>query len=63
MVVEESNSFKFEKYIFDVFKYFDNFTFLEVDENIEFAPIKAFTGNATPERVLEMYLNKIKKRS
>ena len=62
MVVEEPNSFKFEKYIFDVFKYFDNFTLLEVDENMEFAPIKSFTGNATPERALEMYLNKIKKR-
>lgn len=61
MVVQEPNSFKFEKFIFDVFKYFDNFTLLEVDENQEFAPIKAFTGMATPERALEMYLKKMKK--
>ena len=61
MVVQEPNSFKFEKFIFDVFKYFDNFTLLEVDENMEFAPIKAFTGMATPERALEMYEKKMKK--
>lgn len=59
MVVEEPNSFKFEKFIFDVFKYFDKFTLLEVDRNLEFAPIKAFTGNSTPENALDMYLKKI----
>lgn len=61
MVVQEPNSFKFEKFIFDVFQYFDNFTLLEVDENQEFAPIKAFTGIATPERAIEMYINKMKR--
>lgn len=61
MVVQEPNSFKFEKFIFDVFKYFDNFTLLEVDESLEFAPIKAFTGMATPERALEMYVRKMKR--
>lgn len=61
MVVREPNSFKFEKFIFDVFQYFDNFTLLEVDESQEFAPIKAFTGMATPERALEMYEKKMKK--
>lgn len=59
MVVEEPNSFKFEKFIFDVFKYFEEFTLLEVDRNLEFAPIKAFTGNSTPENALDMYLKKI----
>ena len=61
MVVQEPNSFKFEKFIFDVFKYFDNFTLLEVNGNLEFAPIKAFKGIATPERALEMYINKMKR--
>ena len=61
MVVQEPNSFKFEKFIFDVFQYFENFTLLEVDENQEFAPIKAFTGIATPERAVEMYEKKMKK--
>ena len=53
------NSFKFEKFIFDVFKFFDTFTLLEVEPQLEFAPIKAFTGNATPETALELYLNKM----
>ena len=52
------NSFKFEKFIFDAFKVSKNFTLLEVKKEDEFAPIKAFTGEATPEIALEMYLNK-----
>lgn len=58
VVVKEPNSFKFEKFIFDVFKYFNNFTLLEVEENDEFAPIKAFTGNHTPETALDLYCKK-----
>ena len=61
MVVEEPNSFKFEKFIFDVFEYFENFTLLEVDSKVEFAPIKAFTGISTPEKAIEMYINKMKR--
>lgn len=57
----EPNSFKFEKFIFDAFKYSKNFTLLEVDANDEFAPIKSFTGSATPETALELYLKKINK--
>lgn len=49
------NSFKFEKFIFDSFKYFDKLLLLEVSPNEEFAPIKAFTGNETPETALELY--------
>ena len=52
----QPNSFKFEKFIFDAFKYFKNFTLLEVEASKEFAPIKSFTGNATPETALELYL-------
>ena len=58
VVVKEPNSFKFEKFIFDIFKYYKRFTLLEVERNDEFAPIKAFTGNATPETALELYLKK-----
>ena len=61
MVVEEPNSFKFEKFIFDVFKYFDNFTLLEVDSKMEFSPIKAFTGEFTPENAVNMFLRKEEK--
>lgn len=58
VVVKEPNSFKFEKFIFDIFKYYKKFTLLEVERNDEFAPIKAFTGNATPETALDLYLKK-----
>lgn len=58
VVVKEPNSFKFERFIFDVFRYFDNFTLLEVKEDDEFAPIKAFTGKYTPETALNLYCKK-----
>lgn len=61
IVAASQNSFEFEKFIFDVFKYFDNFTLMEVKKEDEFAPIKAFTGTATPEIALEMYLDKMKR--
>jgi UDP-N-acetylglucosamine/UDP-N-acetylgalactosamine diphosphorylase len=34
------NSYKYEKFIFDSFRFFDNITLLRVDEDKEFAPIK-----------------------
>ena len=58
VVVKEPNSFKFEKFIFDSFKYINNFTLLEVEENDEFAPIKAFTGDYTPETAVDLYCKK-----
>lgn len=58
VVPSEPNSFKFEKFIFDVFKFYKNFTLLEVQAIDEFAPIKSFTGNATPETALKLYLDK-----
>lgn len=51
------NSFKFEKFIFDGFALFDRILLLEVPTNEEFAPIKSFTGSATPETALELYKN------
>lgn len=62
IVPSSPNSFKFEKFIFDAFKYFNDFTLLEVEPELEFAPIKAFTGAYTPETALELYLKKITKR-
>ena len=58
VVVKEPNSFKFEKFIFDAFKYFNNFTLLEVEKNEEFAPIKSFTGKYTPETAIDLYCKK-----
>lgn len=54
-IPEKPNSFKFEKFIFDSFQAFDKLLLLEVDPNEEFAPIKAFSGDATPETALELY--------
>lgn len=54
-VPEKPNSFKFEKFIFDSFKMFDRLLLFEVDSDEEFAPIKAFSGDATPETALELY--------
>ena len=58
IVAKEPNSFKFEKFIFDVFPYFQKLMLLEVEEEMEFSPIKSFTGEATPETALEKYLKK-----
>ncbi len=60
VAVSEPNSFKFEKFIFDVFKHFEKFTLLEVDRSEEFSPIKSFNGDENPEKALEMYLKKNK---
>ena len=60
IVVTSPNSFKFERFIFDSFKYYKKFTLLEVKREDEFAPIKAFTGDATPEIALNMYKEKMK---
>ena len=56
-VPTKPNSFKFEKFIFDAFSKFDKILLLEVNPSEEFAPIKAFTGNETPETALELYKN------
>lgn len=57
VVATKPNSFKFEKFIFDSFKYFDKILLFEVKPEDEFAPIKSFTGNATPETALKLYLD------
>lgn len=54
-VPTKPNSFKFEKFIFDAFSVFDRILLLEVNPLEEFAPIKAFTGNETPETALDLY--------
>lgn len=49
IVPTEPNTFKFENFIFDSFRYFDNMLVLRVNAKEEFAPIKDFTGLYTPE--------------
>ena len=54
-VPESPNSYKFENFIFDAFKYFKDMTILEVEKSDEFAPIKDFTGPFNPEVAKNLY--------
>ena len=54
-VPESPNSYKFENFIFDAFKYFNDMTILEVEKSDEFAPIKDFTGPFNPEVAKNLY--------
>lgn len=56
IVPDSPNSYKYEKFIFDSFKFFDNITLLRVDENKEFAPIKDPTGVYSPDTATKLYL-------
>ncbi len=49
------NTFKFEKFIFDAFSYFDDMLLLRVEKENEFAPIKNLEGNNSPEKAIELY--------
>ncbi len=56
IVPEAPNSYKFETFIFDSFKFFDNITLLRVDEEKEFAPIKDPVGIYSPDTATKLYL-------
>lgn len=56
IVPDSPNSYKFEKFIFDSFKHFDNITLLRVDEEKEFAPIKDPVGVYSPDTATKLYL-------
>ena len=55
-VPQKKNSFKFEKFIFDAFSYFDDMLLMRVNEDEEFAPIKDFIGIYSPETAKEKYV-------
>ena len=54
-VPDKPNTFKFEKFIFDAFSFFDDMLLLRVNPNEEFAPIKDFTGIYNPDTAKEKY--------
>ena len=56
IVPEVPNTYKFETFIFDSFKFFDNITLLRVNEEKEFAPIKDPVGIYSPETATKLYL-------
>ena len=55
-IPDKPNSFKFEKFIFDAFEYFDDMLLLRVNEDEEFAPIKNREGKNTPEAATKLYI-------
>lgn len=56
IVPSEPNSYKFEKFIFDAFRFFDDITLLRVEEEKEFAPIKDPAGVYSPEAATKLYM-------
>ena len=55
------NSYKFEKFIFDSFKFFDNITLLRVNPEEEFAPIKNPEGVYSPMSATKLYIKQNQK--
>lgn len=51
----QENIYKFEKFIFDAFAFFDDMTLFRVLREEEFAPIKNKEGNDSPETAKKLY--------
>ncbi|MGN1310592.1 MAG: UTP--glucose-1-phosphate uridylyltransferase [Clostridia bacterium] len=59
-VLSEGSIYKFEKFIFDGFVYFDEMSLLRVKREEEFAPIKNAIGQDSPKTAKKMYEDYIK---
>ena len=55
VIPEEPNSYKFESFIFDGFKYLDDMAVFRVKREEEFAPIKNKEGADSPESAKKIY--------
>ena len=53
--VSEPNAYKFEAFIFDAFKNYEDMSILRVKREEEFAPIKNATGSDSPETAIKLY--------
>ncbi len=53
----EPNAYKYESFIFDGFKYFNNMTLLRGVRENEFAPVKNAEGKDSPATAVELYNN------
>jgi len=51
------NGYKFELFIFDMFKFADDMAVLSVNRDEEFSPVKNKTGNDSPETAKKIILN------
>lgn len=58
--IAKDSVYKFEKFIFDGFVFFNDMTLLRVPREEEFAPIKNAEGNDSPETAKKMYEDYIK---
>ena len=54
---KEPNAYKFEKYIFDGFKYFDDISILRGKREEDFAPVKNMEGEDSPITAKKLYEN------
>ena len=57
VVATKPNAYKFEQFIFDGFKYFNEITILRGKREEDFAPIKNKSGVDSPETAIELYNN------
>ena len=56
IVSDKPNAYKFEKFIFDGFKAFNNVLAFRVNKQKEFAPVKNKEGKDSPETAIKLYL-------
>lgn len=59
----EPNAYKFEQFIFDSFKLFDNISILRGKREEDFAPVKNMIGEDSPETAKKLYENYWKNKS
>ena len=57
VIPDKPNAYKFEKFIFDNFKLFDDITILRGKREEDFAPVKNKTGEDSPETARKLYEN------
>ena len=57
------NAYKFEQFIFDSFKLFDNISILRGKREEDFAPVKNISGEDSPETAKNLYENYWKNKS
>ena len=52
---EKPNVYKFEKFIFDAWTYFDDIAILRGEREADFAPVKNASGVDSPETAIKLY--------
>lgn len=61
--VNEPNAYKFEAFIFDAFRYFDNISILRGKREEDFAPVKNKENVDCPETAVQLYNHYIEKKN